>query len=138
MSVENDRAALEKTIADWLDATNQPGEAGAKGYAAFAAEDAVMLPPNTARIQGREEIRVMALDFTSSKGFRMTWKADHIDIAPDGEHAHAIGQFEYSMQDEQGNEIKDKGKFFDAFKKQSNGSWLCTIAAWNSDLPVDN
>jgi ketosteroid isomerase-like protein len=77
------------------------------------------------------------MDFTSSKGFRISWRANQIDVAPDGEHAHAIGEFELSMQDDQGNTIRDKGKFFDAFEKQSDGRWLCTIGSCNSDLSAE-
>ena len=136
MSTDTEKAAIEAMIADWLVATNQNGEAGADGYVAFVTEDAVMLPPNEERITGRAGIREMVLAFTAAEDFSMSWKANRIDVSADGGMAHAIGEFEYSMKDSDGNLISDKGKFLDTFEKQSDGSWLCTVGSWSSDLPA--
>ena len=136
MNTDKEKAAIQAMISDWLDATNQAGEAGADGYAAFVTKDAVMLPPNEARINGRAAIREMALGFTAAKDFKMRWKANQIDVSADGGKAHAIGEFEYSLKDADGNAVSDKGKFLDTFEKQPDGSWLCTVGSWNSDLPA--
>jgi ketosteroid isomerase-like protein len=53
---------------------------------------------------------------------------------PDGKRANVIGTFEYSLNDDQGNPVSEKGKFFDLFEKQLDGTWLCSVAMWNSDL----
>jgi uncharacterized protein (TIGR02246 family) len=136
MNVDADKVAIEKMIANFLDATNQHGEAGAEGYAAFHTEDAICLPPNAERIDGRAGIREMALEFTSAEDWTVSWKANRIDVASDGRRAHAIGKFEYSFKDADGNLVSDRGKFFDAFEKQADGSWLISVSSWNSDLPA--
>ena len=88
-----------------------------------------MLPPNAERIDGRAGVREMALGFTSAEGFNMSWRANRIDVLADGKRAHAIGEFEYSMKDADGNLVSDKGKFFDAFEKQADGNWLCSVGS---------
>jgi ketosteroid isomerase-like protein len=78
----------------------------------------------------------MALEFTSAEDWTVSWKATHIDVASDGKRANAIGQFEFSFKDADGNLVSDRGKFFDAFEKQADGSWLISVSSWNSDLPA--
>lgn len=138
MNVDTEKAAIEQMIARWMEATNQVGEAGADGYAAFVTEDAVMLPPHSERIVGRAGNRQMILGFTSAEDFKLSWKANRIDLVGDGKLAHAIGEFEFSMKDADGTAVSDKGKFFDALEKQADGTWLCSIGSWNSDLPLAN
>ena len=136
MSAQAEKTALEVMLANWLEATNQGGDAGADGYAAFVTDDAVMLPPNAERVDGRAAVREMALGFTSRDGFQISWKANRIDFSADGEHAHVIGEFELSMKNPAGSVVSDRGKFFDAFDKQADGSWLCSIGTWSSNLPA--
>ena len=136
MNVQAEKSAIEKMVADWRQATMQGGKAGADGYAKFVTEDAVFLPPNVGRVDGRAGVRELVLEFTSAQDFSITWNATRIDVALDGKLAHAIGQFEYSMKDADGNPVSDKGKWFDAFEKQADGTWLCSIGMWNSDLPT--
>lgn len=136
MNADTDKVAVERAIANWLEATSQHGEAGAEGYAAFHTEDAICLPPNAERIDGRAGIREMALEFTSAEDWTISWKPNRIDVSSNGKQAHAIGQFEYSFKDAEGNLVSDRGKFFDAFEKQADGSWLVRVSIWNSDLPA--
>ena len=137
MNVDAEKAAIEKMSADWLEATRQGGEAGADGYVKFVTEDAVFLPPNAERIDGRAGVRDLMLEFTTAEDFSITWSTTQIDVAADGKHAHGIGKFEYSLKDAEGNTVSDKGKWFDAFEKQADGTWLCSVGMWNSDLPDD-
>lgn len=57
VDVAAEKAAIEKMIADWVVATNKPGEEGADGYASFVTEDAVWLPSNAERVDGRAGVR---------------------------------------------------------------------------------
>jgi ketosteroid isomerase-like protein len=134
MNADADKVAIEKMLTNWLEATNQHGEAGAKGYAAFHTEDAICLPPHAERVEGRAGIRELALEFTSAEDWKVSWKANRIDVESDGKRAHAIGQYQFSLKDADGNVVSDRGKFFDAFEKQADGSWLISVSMWNSDL----
>ncbi|NNF26161.1 MAG: SgcJ/EcaC family oxidoreductase [Gemmatimonadetes bacterium] len=133
MSAED---AIRKMVDDWLQASRRGGEAGAAGYASFATEDAVFLPPNSERLEGPAAIKEAMVDLTSMDGFDITWNVSRIDVAADGAHAHILGEYELSARDPDGNPIADRGKYFDALEKQDDGSWLCSVACWNSSLPV--
>ena len=108
VDIDTEKAAMEKTVTDWLEATRQGGEVGADGYAAFVTEDAIWLPPNAERVEGRAAVRALMLGFTAAEDFSVTWNATDIDIAADGELAYAIGTFEYSLKDTGGNSVSDR------------------------------
>lgn len=136
VDIAAEKAAIEKMLADWVVATNQGGEAGADGYASFVTEDAVFLPPNAERVDGRGGVRELMLQFTQAEDFSIDWKATSIEVAADGKLAYAIGTFEFSLKDAAGNPVSDKGKFVDVYKKQADGSWQCSVGMWSSDLPA--
>ncbi len=136
VDVNAERAAIEDMIADWAEATNQGGEVGADGYASFVTEDAVYLPPNAVLVKGRAGIREMTLGLTMAEDFSITWSATSINVAADGKQAYGIGKYEYSLKDDAGNPVTDIGKWVDVFEKQADGSWLCSVVIYNSDLPT--
>jgi ketosteroid isomerase-like protein len=136
VDIDAEKATIEKMVADWLEVTSQGGEAGADGYATFVTEDAVFLPPNAVRVDGRAGVREMMLGFTLAEDFSITWSATSIDVAANGKLAYAIGKFEYSLKDAAGNPVSDRGKWIDVFEKQADGSWLCSVGMFNSDLPA--
>lgn len=133
MSAED---AIRKMAADWLEATRQGGEAGATGYASFATEDSMFLPPNSERLDGRRAIEEAMVGLMSMDGFDMNWDVGWIEVAADGAHALIIGEFELSARDPDGNEVTDRGKYFDKLERQPDGTWLCRIACWNSSVPL--
>ncbi len=136
VDIDAEKAAIEKMLADMLEVTKQGGEAGADGYVTFVTEDAVFLPPNAVRIDGRAGVREMMLGFTLADDFWITWNATSIDVAANVKLAYVIGEFEYSLKDAAGNPVSDRGKWLDVFEKQADGSWLCSVGMFNSDLPA--
>lgn len=136
MSRDSERPAIDQMIAEWAQATRQGGEAGADGYASFATEDAIFLPPDLERVEGRAAIREVALGYTSLPGFDVDWRATWVHLADDGRHADVIGEFEITMDGPDGDAITVPGKFFDLFEKQSDGRWLAKVACWNSNRPA--
>ena len=133
MSAED---AIRQMAADWLKATQQGGKAGAEGYASFATDDAVFLPPNSETLEGPAAIAEAIVEITSLDGFDISWDVSRVDLASDGDHATILGEFQLSFQDENGNTVSDRGKFFDSLEKQDDGSWRCSVACWNSSLPL--
>jgi len=131
-----EKAAVEKLVSDQLAGTNQPGEAGADGYVSIVSEDVVVLPPNGKRVDGRKAARDWALENTSAQDWTVSWKATHVEISASGDLAYAIGTYELSLKDANGNTVRDTGKFLDGFKKQADGRWKETVVSFNSDLPV--
>ncbi len=131
-----EQAAIEQATRDWLEVTNQPGEAGADGYASFVTEDAVLLPPNGARVDGRDAVRALILSYTQAEEFSITWEAIRVEVSAAGDLAYSMGTYEYSLKDAQGNPVSDNGKSVDIWKKQADGSWKVAVVIWNSDQPA--
>ena len=136
VDLEAEMAAIENTINDWLEATNQEGEAGADGWVSFITEDAAVLPPNGERVDGRAPAREVILQFTQAEDFSIEWRATNTSIAADGKLAYVIGAFELSLKDADGNPVSDKGKFLDILRKQVDGSWKAEVVMWSSDQPA--
>ncbi len=130
-----EQAAIEQAQRDWLDATNKPGEEGADGYASFVTEDAVWLPPNAARVEGRDAVRAWVQPFTEAEDSSVTWEATRVEVSAAGDLAYSMGTYEYSLKNAEGNPVSGKGKFVDIWKKQADGSWKAAIGIWNSDQP---
>lgn len=133
MSAED---AIRRMAGDWLKATQQGGKAGAEGYASYATEDAVFLPPNSEPLEGPTAIAEAIVEITSLDGFDISWDVNRVDLAADGDHATILGEFELSYRDADGNTVLDRGKYFDALEKQADGSWRCKVACWNSSMPM--
>ena len=136
VDVAAEQAAIEQATSDWLAATNKPGEEGADGYASFVTEDAVLLPPNIERVDGRDGVRAWVLSYTAAEDFSVTWEASSVEVSATGDLAYSTGTFEFSLKDAEGNAVSDKGKFVDIWKKQTDGSWKVVIGTFNSDLPL--
>ena len=130
-----EQAAIEQATRDWLEATNQPGEAGADGYASFVTEDAVWLLDNGALVEGRDAVRAWILPLTQAEDFSVTWEATRVEVSAAGDLAYSMGTYEYSLKDAEGNTVSNKGKFVDIWKKQADGSWKAAVGIGNSDQP---
>lgn len=130
------QAALEQLVADWREATNQEGVAGADGWTSFITEDATVLPPNAEGVKGRAAAHDVILQFTAAEDWSIDWKATSIKVAADGRSAYGFGSYEFSLKDAAGNPVSDKGKWLDIFEEQQDGSWKASVVMWNSDLPV--
>jgi ketosteroid isomerase-like protein len=136
VDIEAEKAVIEQLLDDQLAGTNQAGEAGADGYVSIATDELVLLPPNATRIDGRQAVRDWSLQFTSAEGWSVSWKPTQVEVAASGDLAYAIGTYELSLTDADGNAVADEGKFLNMFEKQADGEWRLTIISYSSDLPV--
>lgn len=132
----SEEAAITQMIQEWCAGTNQPGEAGADAYASFGTEDVVLLPPNAERLDGRDAVRAWMLEFSESDEWSITWGANRIEVSPCGELAYAVGTYELSVKDADGNTVADRGKFLDALRKE-DGRWKAAAVSFNSDLAAE-
>ena len=99
---------------------------------AFYSEDAVLLPPNGAEVQGREAIRKFFQGLPRFTEFKQQLE----EVEGDESFAYPRGTFETSMMPPGGNRpVKDKGKVLAVWRKQGDGTWIVTRVIWNSDLP---
>jgi ketosteroid isomerase-like protein len=131
-----EKAAVAQVVQDQLTGGSQPGQAGADGYVAVMTDDVVALAPNAERLNGKEAVREWALQLTNAEDWSPSWAPDQVVVAASGDVAYAVGTYELSLKDADGNVVSDKGKWLDTFQKQADGSWKMTALAYNSDLPV--
>lgn len=132
----SEEAVVKQLLRDWCEATNQPGEAGADGYVAFVSDDCTVLPPNAELAEGRDGVREFVLEFTQAEGWSVRWEPTRVEVSPAGNLAYAIGRYQFSLTDPDGNAVEDRGKFLDTLRKAADGSWKVTAISFNSDLPA--
>ena len=96
---------------------------------AMYAEDGVILPPNHARVQGREGIAAYFKEMTDAG---LSLKLTPMDSWMDG--ALAVRSGSYIVLDKEQKEI-DHGKWMEVWRKGADGKWLLVRDMWNSDDP---
>ena len=128
---------IEQALRD-LDA-KWSAAAGAKDVdktVSYYAADAIVMPPNASRAMTKETIRSAWKEMLTSPGAAITWKATKVEVAKAGDLAYVSGTYEQLMTDASGNQAKDRGKYVEIFKKQTDGTWKVIVDIWNSDLPA--
>ena len=103
--------------------------ADVQAVAAMYTEDAVVMPPNHAPVQGRADIAALFKGYTDA-GFslKLTPGASWMD------GALAVRSGAYVLLDKDMKEA-DHGKWMEAWRKGDDGRWLMVRDMWNSDDP---
>ena len=129
-------ADAESTLRDfdarWSEAA---GARDVEKTVSFYSNDALILPPNAVAAQTKEAIRAAWKEMLETPGLSISWKATKVEVAKSGELAYISGTYEIQMKDAAGKPANDRGKYLEIMKKQTDGSWKCTVDIWNSDLP---
>ena len=136
MSVDEDVAAIKQTAADMLAATNQPGRAGAEGYASFMLPDGRLMPPEAPIVLGREAIADFVVGFTEMSDYRFGWEHPDVTVSASGDMAYSIGTYNGGGEDPEGNLIEFEGKLLHIWHRQPDDSWRTAVAVWNTDAPM--
>jgi len=100
---------------------------------AFYSADAVVMPPNAERATTKEAIRKIWKDLVTDA--KVSWKGTKVEVAKSGDIGFISGTYEVTMNDVvTGKPVNDRGKYFEVWEKQTDGSWKCGADIWNSDL----
>jgi uncharacterized protein (TIGR02246 family) len=132
-----DAAAIEAAI----DAANTQFETAVAANDTIAianlyAEDAIILPPNMPRGEGRDGVRgTFASLLAPSPNPTLTLDTDKVIVAESGELATEIGRFAVSGTAPDGTEWQESGKNIRLWKNV-DGTWQIVADAWNSDTPM--
>jgi ketosteroid isomerase-like protein len=122
-----DRAAIRAEMEKYNAAVNA-GDFEAWGNA--LASDVVVMPPNTAPLQGREA----AVNWVKSlPKITLTTTAD--EVTGHGDLAYVRGTFGVTATLPDGSTMNDKGSFLEIRRRQADGTWQLTRDIWHSDLP---
>jgi ketosteroid isomerase-like protein len=98
----------------------------------YYGDGAVLLAPNAPIAQTKEQIRQTWIQAfaTVPAGATFSGETTKVEVSRSGDLAYAIGTYAFA------NPPIDKGKFFDVWKKQADGSWKALVSTFNSDLPA--
>jgi len=124
---------LHQATKQWADTYNR------NDWAALAqqfSEDAVMMPPNSPAVIGREAIA--AWETANETGFRITLKPDDIRLSGNLAIIHGRSCVFIPMSEDDNKDAVgvDVGKYMEVRERSENGEWLILKDIFNSDLPA--
>jgi ketosteroid isomerase-like protein len=103
-----------------------------KGDSALYAEDAILLPPNQAAVQGKAAIQAWMEAFPPFSNFQ----EQSLEIEGQGDLAYDRGTYSMTVIPPGAAPIEDHGKYLTIWRKQDDGSWKVQRGTFNSDLPL--
>ncbi len=125
---EADRTAIRQGDENFVKLANAKDF---KGAAALYAEDAILLLPNQAAVQGRAAIQA-ALETSPVSNFQL----QILEIEGGADLAYERGTYSETATPIGAAPIEDRGKYLTIWRKQADGSWKMLRDIWNSDLPL--
>ncbi len=120
------RQAIEAAVSRYVSASNS---GDAEALTALYTEDAVLLPPDHAPIQGKAAIGQFWRQGTDT-GLQVRT----LRVEVDGSVGYLIGQYSLPANDE---EPADSGKYVMCLRRQRDGSWKLAADIWNSSTAED-
>jgi uncharacterized protein (TIGR02246 family) len=126
---EADRTAIRQADENYVKLANAKDF---KGAAALYAEDAIVLPPNQAAVQGRAAIQA----FLEASPPTSNFQVQILEIEGGADLAYERGTYSETVTPTGAAPIEDRGKYLTTWRKQADGSWKMLRDIWNSDLPL--
>lgn len=102
----------------------------AAGVAAHYTEDAVILPPDSPRIDGRDGVQKVWQAFIDAGAKDLDLVTTDVDDM--GDTANEIGTFSLSVPNGNGGTTAVAGKYIVVWKKDDAGDWKLAWDIWNT------
>ncbi|HEX2250711.1 MAG TPA: DUF4440 domain-containing protein [Gemmatimonadales bacterium] len=129
MSKESIDAMRERIDVAWI-------RSDADGITRYLAEDAVLLPPNSPRLMGREQINSWLKEFFQHYSMTELTMPER-ELTLSGNLAFERSVYEWTLTPKDGGEpIRDQANWIGIWRQRSDGSWAEVCGMWNSALPV--
>ena len=126
--VEDVESIIIDNNSKWVEYYNK---GDAKGIASLHTFDAVVIPPKSDFVVGRDKIEEMyKAEIEMGNG---TLGLQTTEVIQEGLYAYETGLYDIKMTIE-GEEVNDNGKYIVIWEKQKNGNWLCKKDIWNTSL----
>jgi uncharacterized protein (TIGR02246 family) len=122
------RASIEATIKTLLESLNR-GDAA--GVAAHYTDDSAVLPPDAARIDGREGIQGVWQGLIDAGVRDVAMTTQEVDVF--GEVANEVGTITATTPSKDGGRVQMAGKYVAVWKRGSDDSWRLHRDIWNFD-----
>jgi len=122
------RDSIEVTIKTLVESLNA-GDAA--GVAAHYTDDAVLLPPDAARINGRAGIQGVWQGMIDAEYRDVAMTTQEVDIF--GDVANEVGTISATAPGEDGNRVQLTGKYVAVWKRGGDDTWRLHRDIWNFD-----
>ncbi len=113
--------------------TSEVRKGNAAGAAALYTEDAILLPPNSERVQGRKGIETFWAGTITQLGLKDGILTTE-ELIGSGDTYTEIGSYTMKIQPPGQKLLEDKGKYSVVWKMTADG-WKLHRDMWNSSLP---
>lgn len=122
--------AIRKLDAEWSAAAQNKD---VEKSISFYAEDAVFLPTNAPKAEGKAQIRDAWSHLLGLPGVALNFGPTKIEVAKSRDMAYDVGTYELKMNDPQGNPTTEIGKYVVVWKKQPDKQWKVVADIFNPD-----
>jgi uncharacterized protein (TIGR02246 family) len=90
----------------------------------FYADDAAVLMPDMAVMNGMAAIKTGFKPITDDKNFSGTFATSKVEVSKGGDLGYSQGTYTITMTDEKSKKpVTEHGKYVTIYKKQGDGSW---------------
>ena len=127
------REAIEASDAKWEEAFNS---GNAEAVAALYTQSGAVLPPDAARVDGREDIQAFwqgAMEAGVSDVDLRT-----IEVGGDGDFAYSVGALTLQVPGENGEKVTVAGNFLVVWQRGDDGVWRLHRDMYSFDPPPAN
>jgi len=127
-NAQSPRDDIEAALVTFAAAFNRGDDAG---VAAHYAEDGAILPPDSARVDGRANIQAFWKGAIDAGLADLTLKA--VEVGGSGDIAFEVGEVSYSAPDKTSARSTATGKYIVVWKKGTDGVWRLYRDIWNAN-----
>jgi uncharacterized protein (TIGR02246 family) len=128
------RSRIEETNLQFTEALNR---GDISSVVALYTDNAVILPPNSEPVRGREGARALFEGMVQAMGLP-TLRLSTVEVTEVGDTAYEVGDYTMTMKPPTGEAINDHGKYVVVWKRQGDAAWKLAVDMWSTNLPLPN
>jgi uncharacterized protein (TIGR02246 family) len=98
--------------------------------ASYYTEDAIMVPPGEAMVQGRAAIEAYWKGAIEAGGARDA-SVETLDAQSSGDLGFELGSFSLTVNGANGEATTEKGRYIELLKRGADGKWYSYRSIWN-------
>ncbi len=108
-------------------------ERGGTGFAAWFADDGVVLSNGAAPLIGK--VAIAKASAWKASDYQLAWTPTDAVMGPSGDMGYTWGHYEGKGKDANGNPVLTSGRYMTIWRKEKDGSWKVTLDAGATEPP---